>query len=83
MKKDVSIMSGKRLAEDSIVVQQDRPNQMLESVRETAVMVKASTETLPEACRAECSTLERDVCAAVTRLVRKLTGEQALPQTEH
>jgi hypothetical protein len=83
MKRGISVLSRRPLPEDSQVIQPDKPNPTLERVQATAVMVQAHTEVLPQQCREECSKLEQKVATTVRRLVRRLTVERPLPQTEN
>jgi hypothetical protein len=80
MKRGVSVLSRRPLPEDSQVVQ---PSETLARVQATAVMVQAHTETVPRLCQEECSKLEQNVVTTVRRLVRRLTVERPLPQSEN
>jgi hypothetical protein len=79
--KNVSVLSGRPLPRDSKMIRPDQPNEILESVQQTVVMVTTQSETIAERCREECTRLEREVSTTVSR-IRQLTIERPLPQSE-
>jgi phage terminase Nu1 subunit (DNA packaging protein) len=84
--KGLSVVSGKQLRSEANVVPSERPNELLDRAKATAMAVKQHAEEHTRECVEACSSLAReisDVIDTVVGTLRRKTAEREVSHLQH